>query len=135
MMKFFRKHEEIIKYLIIGILTTVVSLFSYYVLTISLLDPDIPLELQIANIISWTLAVTFAYFTNRILVFKSSNKKKFKEAIKFYTSRIITLLLDMLIMYIMVSSLGINDRISKLVVQVIVTVINYILSKFIVFKK
>ena len=121
-------------YLIIGVLTTVVSLASYYLLTLSLLDPNKPVELAIANVLSWVFAVTFAYFTNRIFVFQSKNKNKIKEAIKFYLSRVVTLLLDILIMFVMVNLLSINDRISKIVVQVVVTIGNYIISKFFVFK-
>ena len=121
-------------YIIIGGLTTVVSLLSYYIFTLKLLDPSNPLELTIANILSWICAVTFAYFTNRTFVFRSKNKNKLKEAIKFYLSRILTLLLDIIIMFVMVNLLNVNDRISKIIVQVIVTVGNYIISKFFVFK-
>lgn len=131
----YKKYEEIINYLIIGGLTTVVSLGVYYLCVLTVLDPNNSIELQIANIISWIFAVTFAYFTNRIFVFKSKNEKKLKEAISFYLSRVTTLLIDMGIMFIFVSCLEFNDKIVKLIVQVIVIVANYILSKLIVFKK
>ena len=126
-----KKYEEIIKYIIVGGFTTCVSLLSYYLLTL-VLDPKNPVYLQIANIMSWVLAVTFAYFANRIIVFKSNNKK-IKEASKFYLSRVSTLLIDMFIMFLLVTIIGINDRISKIIVQFIVLVLNYILSKFLVF--
>lgn len=132
---YYRKYEEVIKYLIIGLLTTVVSLSTYNLLTVSLLDPGKPFELQVANVITWIIAVTFAYFANRIIVFKSRNEKKLKEATKFYSARVITLLMDMLIMFILVTSLSVNDRVAKLIVQIVVTILNYIFSKFIVFKK
>jgi len=132
--KFYDKYQEIINYLIVGVLTTVVSLSTYYLLVIFLLNPEKPLELQIANIISWISAVTFAYFTNRKYVFKSKNKK-IKEATSFVSSRIASLLLDMLLMFIFVTLLNINDKIAKLIVQVFITVTNYILSKLFVFKK
>lgn len=130
-----KKYEEIIRYLIIGVLTTVVSLATYYILVYTIFNPDIGLELQITNIISWIVSVTFAYFTNRTYVFKLKEKKSLKEAIKFYVSRVSTLLIDMLLMYIFVSLLKYNDKIIKLIVQIIITILNYILSKFIVFKK
>lgn len=126
-----KKYEEIIKYIIVGGFTTFVSLLSYYLLTL-ILKPNNPVYLQIANVLSWILAVTFAYFANRIIVFKSNNKK-IKEASKFYLSRISTLLIDMFIMFLLVTLLGINDKISKILVQFIVLVLNYILSKFLVF--
>lgn len=131
----FYKYEEIISYLIVGGLTTMVSLITYYLLVYTIFDPNIGIELQIANIVSWIFSVTFAYFTNRKYVFKSKNKISFKEGISFYISRIGTLFLDMLMMYVFVTVLGFNDKIIKFVVQIIVIILNYILSKFIVFKK
>ena len=135
MFKLYKKYEEIINYLIIGGLTTLVSLGSYYACVFTILDPNNKIELQIANIISWILAVTFAYFTNRIFVFKSKNKNKLKEALSFYSSRLSTLLLEILLMFIFVSLLHFNDKIIKLVVQVILIITNYLLSKLFVFKK
>lgn len=131
----YKKYEEIINYLIVGVLTTVVSLATYYICVLTFLDPNKAIELQIANIISWVCAVLFAFITNKIFVFKSKNKKIFKEFISFVSARVLTLLLDMLIMFIMVTTLGINDKISKLVVQVVVIILNYVLSKIFVFKK
>lgn len=135
MKELLKKYEEIIRYLIIGVLTTVVSLATYYILVYTVFNPNVPLELQITNIISWIVSVTFAYFTNRRYVFKLKEKRTLKEIVKFYLSRVSTLLLDMLMMYILVSLLKFNDKIIKLIVQILVIVLNYILSKFLVFKK
>ena len=129
------KYKEIINYLIFGVLTTVVSLAVYYGLTLTILNPDKAIELQIANIISWIAAVTFAYFTNKYYVFKDSKKDDKLGAVKFYLSRVATLLLDMLLMYIFVTKLEFNDKIIKIIVQVVVIVGNYVLSKFFVFNK
>lgn len=112
-----------------------VSLAVYYGCVLTFLDPDHAVSLQAANILSWIAAVTFAYFTNRKYVFESTNQNKFKEAAAFYGSRIATLLMDMGCMFLMVTLWGINDKIAKLAVQVIVTVGNYVLSKFFVFRK
>lgn len=131
----YNKYEEIINYLIVGVLTTIVSLATYFICTETFLDPNKKSELQIANIISWVFAVAFAYFTNRKYVFKSKNKNMLKEASSFVGSRILSLLMDMFTMFIIVSVLHLNDKIGKLVSQVIVTVANYILSKLFVFKK
>lgn len=131
----FRTYREIIMYLIVGGLTTVVSLAVYYGCVLTFLDPHDPVQLQAANIISWLAAVTFAYFTNRKYVFESESSHVLKEAAAFYGSRVTTLLLDMACMFLMVSVCGISDKIAKLVVQVLVTIGNYILSKFFVFKK
>ena len=123
-----KKYREIISYLIVGLLTTVVSLGSYYLLVTLILNPKNPIQLQIANICSWICAVTFAYFTNRKFVFQSKNRNMLKEAAAFFTSRVSTLLMDMAIMFIMVSLFKCNDKISKLVVQVVVTICNYLLK-------
>ena len=69
------KYKEIINYLIFGVLTTVISLLTYYLLVYTILNPNKPIQLQIANIISWFTCVTFAYITNRKYVFNSKNKK------------------------------------------------------------
>ncbi len=128
------KYEEIINYLIIGVLTTVVSLGSYFIFTHTFLDSS-ALGIQIANVLSWICAVSFAYITNRKFVFKSKNMNIVKEIINFFGSRVFSLLAEMLAMFIMATILGIDDLISKIVCQIIVTVLNYILSKLFVFKK
>lgn len=134
-MEFLKKYEEIIRYLIIGVLTTIVSLLTYYLLVSTVFDPNNAIELQITNIISWIVCVTFAYFTNRIYVFKVDNEVNAKEVISFYASRLSTLFIDMLLMFVFVTLLSFNDKIVKLAVQAIIIILNYILSKFIVFKK
>ena len=131
----YKRYKEIVNYLIVGGLTTVVSLGVYYGCVLTILDPEVAVQLQAANIISWIAAVTFAYFTNRKFVFESKNENKLKEAAAFYGSRVTTLLMDMGCMFLMVTLLGWNDKIAKLIIQVIVTVANYVLSKFIVFRK
>lgn len=125
--------KEIVRYLVVGSLTTVVSLGCYYFCVLTIFNPDNPVQLQISNIISWIASVTFAYFASRKYVFKSKNKNRFREMISFYIARVTTLIMDMLIMFIGVSLLHGNDKVVKLIVQVIVTVSNYIFSKIFVF--
>lgn len=131
----FNKYREIIMYLIFGVLTTVVSLAVYYILVYTILNPNNPFELQVANIISWIAGVAFAYFTNRSMVFQSKNKNKLKEAGSFVLARVVTLIMDMLIMFVGVTLLHGNDKLLKLISQVIVIVSNYVFSKLFVFKK
>jgi putative flippase GtrA len=133
--KIYIEYKEIIDYLIVGVLTTIVSLTTYYGLVFTVLNPNDGIQLQIANISSWILAVTFAYFANRIFVFKSKNNNILKEASQFYASRVTTLLMDMFIMFLFVTVLHGNDKIAKIIVQVIVTICNYIFSKLFVFKQ
>jgi len=131
----YSKYKEVINYLIFGVLTTVVSLLTYYLLVLTILNPNNPIELQIANIISWITCVTFAYITNRKYVFNSKDKNITKEIIKFYSSRLTTLFIDMIIMFIFVTNLNFNDKLIKIIVQIIIIILNYILSKLLVFKK
>lgn len=131
----YKKYEEIINYIIVGGLTTVVSLGSYYLCVLTIFDPDNALLLQAANIISWVLSVTFAFFANRKVVFKSKSKNIMGEAMKFYGARVLTLLIDMGVMFLAVSVLHFNDKIMKIVSNVIILILNYIISKFFVFVK
>ena len=133
--KLFKKYQEIIMYLIFGVLTTVISIVTYFIFTHTFLDAHNSLELQIANVLSWVISVLFAYVTNRIFVFASENKNILKEIVSFFSSRIVTLLIDMFLMFILVTCLHYNDAISKILVQIVVIIGNYILSKLIVFKK
>lgn len=131
----YQKYKEYINYVIIGALTTIVSLGTYYICVKTIFDPNIPLQLQVANIVSWIVAVVFAYFANRKYVFESSNMSILKEMSTFFVARLSTLGLDMLIMFCLVTIIGMNDKIAKLLVQAIIMVTNYVLSKFVVFKK
>ena len=128
------KYKEIVNYLIVGVLTTIVSLATYYTCVLTVLDPQNPMQLQAANVISWIAAVTFAYFTNRKYVFESNDPNMLKEGSRFFASRIGTLLMDMGTMFLLVTILGMSDKIAKLIVQVIVTIGNYLFSKLLVFK-
>ena len=133
----YQKYKEIINYLIIGGLTTVVSLATFYIVRIFFLTNNTQLDIQISNIISWFFAVLFAFITNKKYVFESKKegKEKLIEMIKFYLSRITTLLIDMATMWLLTAPLNINDKISKIIVQFIIVVLNYVFSKIFVFNK
>ena len=135
----YKKYEEIINYLIMGVLTTVVNLAVKYALLFTVLDASNATELQIAVIISWIIACLFAYITNRKFVFKSKSEKILKEFTTFVSARLFTLVLEMLIMFVFVTLLKLNSHlwvvIWSLVAQIIVIVVNYILSKLVIFKK
>ena len=133
--KLFKKYEEIIWYLVIGVLTTVVNFVIYYLVTVSFLNPNNKLELQVAEVLAWIGAVVFAYFTNRKYVFKKKNKANLSEGIEFASFRVVTLLIEMALMFVFVSLLKYNDRIMKIVIQFVVIILNYVFSKFFVFKK
>ena len=135
MKKIIKKYREMISYLIVGVLTTVVSMAAYYCCVFTFLNPENPIELQMANVISWILAVAFAYVANRKVVFQSKNNHVWKEVADFVGSRLLTLIVDMLLMFVCVSICGWNDKIIKILVQGFVVVLNYVLGKFYVFRK
>lgn len=132
------KHKEVINYLIFGVLTTIVSLATKYLLLFTILDASNAVQLQIAVVISWVAACLFAYITNRIWVFESKSKDIIKEMSKFFLARLTTLGLEMLIMFVFVTALGLNSDmwvvVWTLVSQVVIVIGNYILSKLIVFR-
>ena len=137
--KLYKKYEEIIMYLIMGVLATIVNLVVKLGMLYTFLDAANDVHVQISVVTSWIVACTFAYFTNRIFVFKSKSKKILKEFISFVGARIITLLADMLIMFIFVTLLKMNSDlwvfIWTIVSQIIVIILNYIFSKLFIFKK
>lgn len=123
------KMKEIVNYVIVGGCTTLVSILSYYIFRVFIES------YMVCTVLSWICAIIFAYITNRIFVFHSKEENVVKEFISFIFSRIVSLLAEIACMYALVDFLGINDRISKIIVQVIIIVLNYILSKIFVFKK
>ena len=131
----YKKYKEIINYLIVGGLTSVVSMAIFYGSTWTFLDGNDAFELQVANVLSWVGAVLFSYFANRVFVFESKEKNIFKELMAFLSSRVVTLLLDMGTMFVLSTLLHINYNFSKIVAMVLVTVGNYVISKVFVFKK
>lgn len=135
LIELYKKYKEVINYLIFGVLTTVVSLVVYYASVYTFLNPDNALQLQIANILSWIAGVTFAYFTNRKYVFESEEQNKVKEASKFVLARVTTLVMDMVIMWLGVTVLHFNDKLVKIISQVVIIISNYVFSKLFVFKK
>lgn len=133
MKKINKNIKPIVLYIIFGIFTTFINLISYYALILTILDSKNTFQLQIANIISWILSVFFAYITNKKYVFNNKNKITIKEFKNFMFGRIATLIIDMIIMFIFVSLLGFNNKIIKIISQIIVILINYIISKCLVF--
>ena len=133
------KNPEIWNYLIVGVLTTVVSLAIKWGLLFTILDAKNGFQVQVAVVASWIGAVIFAYITNRIFVFKSKSKNYLKEISSFVLGRVATLLMEMFIMWFFVTLLKLNSDtwvlVFTLVCQVLVTIFNYILSKLFVFKK
>ncbi len=156
--QFFTKHREIITYIFFGVCTTIISFVTYYLFRWLFPDENsVPQWLSwIYNItsafgaesstalpvlLSWIASVTFAFITNRIFVFQSDAKRAgiLRECAMFYLSRVFTLLVDLVIMFLLVDLTGIQNGLyefaAKVFSNIVVLVLNYVLSKLLVFRK
>lgn len=121
------------KYTIAGALATVVCFAAFFVLTKTFLDVENALQLQLANVIAWLIATAFSYHINKDFVFKKASG--LGTMTKFYSSRVLSLLVEMWIMHTLVTWLKLSAYYSKIGSQIISALINYIVSKYIVFGK
>ncbi len=130
-----KKYEEMIAYLIVGGLTTIVSWGAMFLASWLLfgnpLHPS-PFENAVMTLVNWVAGVIFAYFTNRRFVFKS-HEPMLKEIPKFVLSRVSTFILDLVIRQLF-GMMGVNTYVTTFVVAVLVFIGNYVLSKLLVFK-
>ena len=134
------KYRELIVYLIVGVLTTIVSWAAYGISKFFLDVENSAFQMQVAVIIRWVAGVLFAYVTNRKYVFMSKNPKIWKEFASFTASRLITLFADMFIMWLLPPILfgwkvPYADWVATFIAAVVVTILNYIFSKLMVFRK
>ncbi len=125
------KNKEIILYLVFGVLTTAVNYISYLLLAPFFTKTVIP------TVIAWILSVIFAYVTNRIFVFCSDAKGEeiIREIIAFFGARVFSGVLDVAIMWLFADTLCFNDKLIKILSNVIVVILNYIAGKWFVFRK
>lgn len=157
-MKLLKKYREIIIYLIVGVITTIVSWGACYVAKF-FLDSNVEFQNFIINTIGWVVGVLVAYPLNRIWVFQSKSRQIFKEFFGFALSRVSTWIMDIVIMFVFVNVIPLNDLIinvsakfgktfepatvdtinywiAKICISaVIVTILNYVFSKVFIFKK
>lgn len=129
---FYYKHESVMLYLIVGAMTTVVSLITQYVPTF------FGLPTAVNTTISWICAVTFAFFTNKVWVFKDEAREKsdwINQALSFYAARLVTYFAELGFMILTVDVLSQNEYIMKLIAQIFVLIVNYLFSKLLIFRK
>lgn len=141
------KYKELITYVIFGGLTTLVNFVAFYVVT-QILGEELYL---LNNAIAWVVSVVFAYVTNKLFVFESKSwnlKLVAKESVEFVGARIFSFLIEEGGMLLFVSVLGFGEisfnifgftitgqLIAKLILAVVVVIMNYFFSKFIIFRK
>ena len=130
---FLKKYSEVIAYLFFGVLTTLINLVTFWILS-SVFN----LETIAATVAAWIIAVAFAFITNKIWVFKSktkTNQETTKEAVMFVIARLITLGIEVFLMWLMVDNFKQDKLIWKLLCNIITVILNYLFSKLIVFKE
>lgn len=127
------EYKEVINYLMFGGLTTVVNFACYYIFA-----KVLGIEEVTSSGLSWFFSILFAYITNKIFVFESKTttvKELIKEIGSFFLARVLSgILCDVGTFAFMVKKLGINDVIAKIITQIMVVIVNYVLSKWIIFK-
>lgn len=139
------KMRELITYVIFGVLTTLVNWVVYLGITKvfgmdSYENESLPylIIINVAQILGWILSVLFAYFTNKKYVFQSDAGMKngaWKEFFLFVSARIASLLIFDLALFNILHLLGVNDKVDKLIMNVLVVIFNYVASRYVVFKK
>ena len=130
------KYRELIVYVIVGGITTVVNWGASFLLDAFVLDSSKAVQNTIINVIAWLVAVIVSFPMNRKWVFQSKNPNWIGEFFGFTASRLTTLVIEELVMLLCVNVLGISFRISKVfIASVLVIVLNYVFSKLLVFRK
>lgn len=133
MLELFKKHKSVILYLVFGALTTLVNIASYWLFAYPL-----SLNTLTSTILAWVLSVAFAFFTNKLIVFESrgnGTRHFLYELLMFFVARLVTGALDVAIMLVFVDLLHLNDIVIKIVSNVVVIILNYVISKFVIFAK
>lgn len=127
----FLKYQEAINYVIFGGLTTVVNLVIYYPL-------KLVINYLIANVVAWIGSVIFAFIVNKAFVFEDPRwdaKTLAFQITTFGSARLLSLAMEEAILVVFVTLMSLSENIIKLVAQVVVILVNFIASKFIIFKK
>lgn len=137
------RFRELFIYALAGIVTTIIN-YLVYVLTTRLGSAvfRIPVTnaflLLAGNVLGWIFSVAFAFWSNKVYVFKSASWEKptvLRELIPFVAARLFSLVLDNAFMELAVCLMGMNDLIAKLLSNLLVILMNYFLSKFLIFRK
>lgn len=129
---FYDRHESVLLYLLVGALTTAISLATQYI------PKALGFPTEINTTISWICAVTFAFFSNKVWVFKNESRTKIdwvSQAAAFYGARLVTYFLELGFMILMVRVFSQNEYVMKIIAQIFILVINYLFSKLVIFRK
>lgn len=119
---------ELVAYVVVGGMTTLVNFVVYFLCT------HVDIHYLIANVIAWVFAVLFAYVANRKYVFKSEGNNQKAEFLQFVSLRAITLLVESLLLFVCIQWLSMNENIAKIIVSIVTVIGNYVFCKFMIFK-
>ena len=122
------KYREQAAYLVVGCMTTVINYVIFAILTAA------GVHYIAGNVAAWVVAVAFAYFANGRWVYRSTSRRGVGEAASFVASRLFSLGLETVCLYLLVSLLHMDQMVAKLLVAVLVVVVNY-LTGLLVFKR
>ena len=126
-------NTELVSYLFVGVATTVVNYVVYYLATRVL-----SMGVMAGTWTAWVAAVAFGYVANKAFVFHThcdGALALLKEALGFFSMRLVSLGMETVLMYLTVTVLGLNDLVMKLVINIVVIILNYVFSKLFIFKK
>ena len=120
------EYKSIISYLFFGVCTTLINWGVYFLCYNILSIPNV-----VSTVIAWVVAVVFAFVTNKLWVFDSKSfdsKTLIHEIWTFFVARLATGVLDIAIMYFAVDVFNMNSTVWKLLSNVLVIIINYVLK-------
>ncbi|MDR0974705.1 MAG: GtrA family protein [Ruminococcus sp.] len=126
------KHEKILLYIFYGGLTTLVSFAMQFI------PAFLGAPVWASTTISWVSAVTFAFFVNKFFVFDSHDRTAkviLREAGEFTAARLLSFFLELGYLILMVDILGFGLVSNKIIIQIVILILNFLFSKFIIFKK
>ena len=147
MMGFIKKHSEIILYLVFGVLTTLVNFIAFWLFSLFISEG----LYLLTNFLAWVVAVIFAFVVNKLIVFSERSKDKktlLFEIATFVGARVFSLIFEEAGLFLLIDLIGMGKEnlfvlgltvtgqiIPKFIVAVVVVIMNYFFSKFLIFKK
>ena len=132
-------NTELVSYLFAGVATTLVNYIVYYIVTrpFGFLFPEAMLTMA-GTVVAWVIAVVFGYVVNKVYVFHTHCKttaELVREFISFITMRLVSFGMELVLMFLTVEVMGLNDLAMKLIINIVVIILNYVFSKLFIFKK
>ncbi len=133
-------NRETVGYVAFGALTTAVNIVSYLPLYKLLLLTGFGATAAnvVSNTTAWILSVLFAYVTNKLFVFRSKTESvgaAAREFALFVGARVASYVVDMGGMLLLVNLLSVHNAVAKILTNVLVVVINYFFSKWVIFNR